>query len=275
MTKFMSTCAFLLCSIFSIIATTEAASKIKIIYGEARSGSLRQQKETAQRLRLLEFAEAYSSFSLPSKLTVTAEECDHANAYYNSVTRTVTICYELMRHLEQVAFKDYPRPRERAQAEMVIEGALKFILAHEVSHALIDVLQLRFTGREEDVADQIATIGAIASGVSTSFLAGALWFFDTANTDLSEQAFADEHSFQKQRLYNVMCWAYGKDEQKYKHLESSLGSRATHCHGEYEIMREGIGSLLGPHVDLNALNELRRQGGLPPLQPSAQRFTLP
>ena len=139
-----------------------------------------------------------------------------------------------------------------------------FVLYHELGHALIDLLHLDYAGREEDVADQVATsmILGLPPANAKLVLSGVLWFFEKRDSIISDDVLADEHLLDKQRYYNVMCWAYGRDTQEYAYLKSSLRGRADRCGEEDKKMAGGLLALFGPHFNSAALNDFYRERGI-------------
>ncbi len=157
------------------------------------------------------------------------------------------------------------------QEDYVVSAVLDFFIYHEAGHAIIDLWQLPITGREEDAADQFATL---------VLLSGTGWFTDHSSplTDAElEKAlaaadfwgllrtpfkilaampdsaayvqppfFSDEHSMYEQRYYNTLCWLYGAQPDRLGFLvdwNSSVDrgllprERARRCSAEYEQMR--------------------------------------
>ena len=92
-----------------------------------------------------------------------------------------------------------------------MDGAATFILMHEVGHALVDVLDLPITGREEDAVDQLAAMMLINTGDkgATAALNGVRAIQPGQNAIYDNSDFADEHSLGPQRLFNIACWIYG------------------------------------------------------------------
>jgi Putative metallopeptidase len=94
-----------------------------------------------------------------------------------------------------------------------------FVFYHEMGHALVDVLRLPITGKEEDAVDQLSTLILAESDDQgegeDAALNGAIWFFLTGSeNEITESAFADEHSLGQQRFYNIACWVYGKKSRE-------------------------------------------------------------
>lgn len=174
------------------------------------------------------------------------------NAWYNGETHEVTMCYELMAKSESL-FKDDEKTQEELDEAVV--GSTAWTLYHEIGHAMIDVLQINLTGKNEDAADQISTyilLDGTEDGEKAA-LSGAEDFYREAGEDnsLGETQFADTHSLSKQRFYNVTCWVYGTDPEKYGYLTQKyegMGPRADYCKDEYETMVKSWQTHLNPYL---------------------------
>src|SRR5829696_6528497 len=107
-------------------------------------------------------------------------------------------------------------------------GPLTDVFLHEASHALFDMLSIPILGREEDAADQLAAyyVLQLSNDVKRKLILGNAWAYATqlnvrAARDLHRRrlevarhiTFADEHGTPAQRLYNILCIAYGSDKQ--------------------------------------------------------------
>lgn len=193
---------------------------------------------------------------LPTDLTITFTECGVVNAFYEPSTRRIKICYELYEHFI-VLFLPYVKSEK--ELAKTVEGALNFVLIHELGHALTDVLNLPITGKEEDAVDQLATfILAIADDQNEgTALQGAFWFSLEARQrgpTVGQSAFADEHSLNEQRYFNIVCWLYGQNRQLYQGLvdEGFLPiERAQRCPGEYAKIAKSWSTLLAPYTKNN------------------------
>ena len=124
-------------------------------------------------------------------------------------------------------------------------------MMHEVGHALVDVLDLPITGREEDVADQLAVYVLVRGGEKGAQAAVAgVSALQPSSNEFDATALADEHSLGPVRLYNVMCWIYGSDPVKYSQLVeggSLPEERAVRCPGEWDRMAKAWQRLLAPY----------------------------
>jgi hypothetical protein len=177
---------------------------------------------------------------------IAGSECMEPNAYYRPEARRVTLCYELLADLSR-------RFRGSPQADLLAAGTTAFVLLHEVGHALIHVLDLPTTGREEDAVDQLATLLMLGEGPVGDSLAfaAAAWFLQSAQrTRIDPLAFADEHGLDAQRVYSILCWVHGRDPTRYPEIvrEGWLPAlRAERCPAEYARISRSWTRLLAPY----------------------------
>lgn len=244
-------------------STPADATNVVIEYREAKSTDLKKIRTTLIEARLLEnYATALKSGVYPfqNTLTLVTDQCGREMAYYRSKTKTITLCYEIVRRVIEKAEKENGGTDQ--MRELFWGGAISFVLLHEIGHALFDLLNLDFVGHEEDVADQFATDLALSGTLEIQkwVIIGGMWFFERkGNEPYSKEEFANEHSLDEQRYYNVMCWAYGKDSSQYAFLKKFLtDDRAPGCGDEYKKMRKGlialgrqVGGLQGMSAETN------------------------
>ena len=204
---------------------------------------------------------------LKGPLVLAADTCGESNAFYDPDARRVLLCVEMVEEVEGF-YADFVRDTlyTASEAEEAIEGALRFSVNHEVAHALIDRLDLPVTGREEDAADQLATLllddGTDAGGQAA--LDGAEFFYEEP-VSLDSLFYWDEHVFGAQRFYNIACWVYGRDPDGRAVLveEGDLPEeRAEICADEYARMVHAWLTLLGPVLRRGAREKWARAGGL-------------
>jgi hypothetical protein len=194
------------------------------------------------------------TFRLPRRLTLTLDACGGVpNAFYEADGRRIRLCIELVDAITALYARSAQRGAFHAgDVDGAVANALRFVLFHEAGHALVHVLDLPITGREEDVADQLATL-MLDDGTEAGALA-ALSGAQTLNVEPVDPARApywDEHGLGPQRFYNVVCWVYGRDPEARRALVSGNvlpAGRAARCPGEYERMWAGWRSLLGSRL---------------------------
>jgi hypothetical protein len=189
---------------------------------------------------------------LPYDLTVVGKQCGEANAWYKSEERKIIICYEEPAATAKL-LQGAGKPKKKADALAL--GDLIHTFYHELGHALIDVLKLPAVGREEDAADQFATLTLLRSGeqgeIAAQIAAMQFLLSHKQNRKAGEPlAYWDEHSFSKQRYYDILCLIYGKDPDKYDDLvpKKLPQARADQCPAEYERLNGAWAALLAPHL---------------------------
>jgi hypothetical protein len=130
----------------------------------------------------------------------------------------------------------------RRDAIQFVVGNLLFVLLHEVGHVLISEMGLPVLGREEDAADTFATISMIwmKNAFSERVLAEAAkgWFYSDRRDRLKKVpvVFYDEHSLDRQRAYQIVCYMVGSDPKKFADLAEETGlpeDRQNTCQADF------------------------------------------
>lgn len=196
-----------------------------------------------------------NTLSLPEDVNIEFLECGIENAYYDPNVKTITLCYELVQRYTEALGSD-----DGSMETAALHAGL-FTLFHELGHALIDVLELPITGREEDAADEFAAIMLLWSEQEEAALSGAQQFsVDAAEWEAAP--YWGEHGTDMQRYYNIACYVYGSDSDRWSHLitnETLPQERADLCEEDYWRKSNSWTKLLNPYLkqqmELTALNE--------------------
>lgn len=247
-------------------STTAAAAtaKVEVTYLSADSlaaeNGLLKLKEWHY---LEEMAEAIqSSVRLPKPLKLVGQPCGTANALYVPDEQSIVICYELVdlivRQAEKAKELGSRKKLPEEQRALLALGAVTFVTFHEMGHALIDVLDLPITGREEDVADQIATFLSLYDLKDEEdhewalwTVVGGSWFFDMQSQQQQFSSLAGEHALDAQRVYNIACWTYGSNPRRYANLVpwfKGASDRLLGCEAEHAKMHRALTKLIGPSL---------------------------
>ena len=223
-----------------------AAGRFRVAYGPVRDTVFRQWQADFRQEHFLEDIAAWMNdyVRVPKDVTLTFAECGESNSFYEPRDRTVTVCFELVDELDQIFARD-------ADRDQAVEDALLFTTLHEVGHALVNVLDLPITGREEDAVDQLASVILIdgADGGDEAAINGVRGLPD--DDQLDDLAFSDEHALNGQRFYNVLCLVYGQNPDAYAGWtrDGTLPpERAERCPEEYEQTRASWDRLLAPYL---------------------------
>jgi hypothetical protein len=143
---------------------------------------------------------------------------------------------------------------------------------HEFAHALFDMLQVPVLGREEDAADQVSAYIMLNLGKAEArrLIWGTSYAYkteaETATAPPAVKQFADAHGTPAQRLYNLLCIAYGADAQLFGDMveEAHLPEERTeNCKDEYRQVAHAYEKLIGPHIDQALAKRLFDKSWLP------------
>ena len=186
-------------------------------------------------------------YKLPVGIDILHEKCGFENAYWDG--ESITMCYEM----EAVVVDIWLNGLDGSDEE-VLEASLitwVFILYHELGHGLIDVYGLPIPGNEEDAADSFSAVALIDAGAPDAVVYAAIFWLMLEEQYGGELNFADEHSMNMQRFYNLLCWVYGSDPREYDYLVEyfpDLASRIEggRCEAEYEQQSDSWHELAAP-----------------------------
>lgn len=195
------------------------------------------------------------SYKLPYDVFVLLSECPPdigANAYYDPITKQIILCYQL---IEQFGNQLYPYAQSNQELHTFVQDAIYETFLHEVGHAFIDIYDLPLIGKEEDAADQLATIVLLQGGdegADALFAVATTWLEASKQTsDMSQLPMWDVHSLDQQRFYNILCFVYGKDPLRYASLVNDgylPEERAVYCESEYDKISKSWYALLSPYL---------------------------
>lgn len=118
--------------------------------------------------------------------------------------------------------------RDSVSLQQFVNGTLRFVLLHEVGHALVDLYDMPVLGREEDAADRFATWWLSPDGQEdgTDAIAAVEWWLasgQASEADRDELHWWDEHGIDEQRGFQIACLLYGADPQTMGPLAGRLG----------------------------------------------------
>ena len=214
---------------------------------------------------LEQYAEAVKVFRLPRTLTLKFAGCDgESNAFYLDTTKSVIFCYELLADIHSDARKVIAKHPHLSSRDAV-DGPTTFFTLHEIGHAVFDLLEIPVFGKEEDAADIFATVALIHLDpeFALRMISGAAWAFQAdVRRHLDASDFADTHSLDSQRYYEILCLAYGSNADVYA-TAVKVGKlppeRAARCGTEYRKALYAFEKLLSPSTDVRQLDRVIMQ----------------
>jgi len=269
------------------VARTNQPGRVKIQYVAPNSADLQEIYGRAKDRRYLEkVQETLSPLRLPEDLTVKTTECGMINAWYRRENSgpTVTICYELLKHISQSLPKQ-TTPSGITPSDAATGQALWLVL-HEVGHAAFDMFDIPLFGHEEDAADDFATYIMLqfGKGQARPLIGGAAWAWRAyvadyrTNPVIREQlaGFASNHGQPQERFYDLMCLAYGADPVTFADLTDDgflPPTRSPNCKYEYKTLTNAFHKEIRPHIDREMAQRVMDTSWLPAPQsmPTAQK----
>ena len=186
-----------------------------------------------------------------------------SNAWYEDAV--VTVCYEYLDELWKSA-NSSARPAAISRDDAFL-GPFVDVFLHEASHAIFDLFKIPLLGREEDAADQVAAylVLQFPKEEKRKLILGNAYSYARilkvrSGRDLSRRrlgfgrhiTFADEHGTPAQRLFNLLCVAYGSDKELFADVVAKgylPKERMETCEDEYQQIHFAYRRLVAPHVD--------------------------
>jgi hypothetical protein len=237
-------------------------NQFDVEYVEPKNPAHRPIYDMLKEQRILEKFQAFlAPVKLPIRITLKVEGCDGvANATFWD--DAIKVCYEYFEYIWNQTPKMATRGLSPKDAMI---GPTVDVFLHEAGHAVLEVLDIPFFGREEEAADYFATYlllqfckdDARRLILGASFISGREAMEDQGKTP-ELRLLADTHSLPAQRHFNRWCMAYGADPVLFADA-ISFGmlpkSRAKHCRYEYQTNEYAFKKLIAPYID----EELKKQ----------------
>jgi hypothetical protein len=204
--------------------------------------------------------------------------CDGvSNAWYqkpvsgSSNLPTVSVCYEYLAEIQQ-SLPPETTPTGITPMDAMV-GQFFYVFAHEMGHAMFDVLGVPVFGREEDAADNFATYVMLRFGdeEARALISGAAYshkkYVQGTQVTVPLAAFSDAHGAAAQRFYNLLCTAYGSDSTRFADFVENdylPKSRAGSCKREYDTTTAfAFRELISPHVDKELAKQVLGKNWIP------------
>ena len=273
----------LLCLPAHAEAKTKAQLKndrFRVAYVQPKNPEHQALYEELKAARVLEKFRSYLSFiRLPRVLRLRLEGCDGSdNAWYDTEDFSITVCYEYLQRVRDIAPKETTPDGVTAHSALV--GPMLEVFLHEVGHALFHQLQIPILGREEDAADQLAAFLLLHfdKRAARDAVLGVAWMYayDIKRAEVKPSSFAGVHALDAQRFYNLLCLAYGAEPELFRDLVEKKylpERRAGNCEDEYGQVAYALQTLMGPYIDVRKRDQVlakRWLGGKLRLKTSAE-----
>lgn len=212
-----------------------------------KSVSLRADSEAKVRAMVLRLNQ---SIDLPVDIAISFENCRETEVYYDDQNHHVTICHEWLDEMQHMVSR---RTSDKSLIRESVESLVIAVFLHESAHALIDILHVPVTGREEDAADQFSTLVLMGQpdGARKAMQVAHTYKILSQDSLREPPAYWDEHSLDAQRYYDTLCMIYGRDPKQNANLLTSdrlPDERAEICEKDYQRIETAWKTLLKPYA---------------------------
>lgn len=241
-----------------------AVPMFEYVYAPPQSPGLQQihvRVRDAGLLRRLPEVQALDGlFVLPRRLRYVTAECGEFGSFYRPAEAEVVLCYETLRTLyERGQAQQRDGGLDDGHAFRYVLANIRFIVLHETGHALVHLLDLPVTGRQEDAVDQLAAILMLRfagldetpAQVIGNLRMAADWLLSRSTGAYNLDAYADEHALGEQRYFNLQCLIYGTDPAAFAGIVDAgdlTPARARGCARETRLATRAWLRLLLPHL---------------------------
>ena len=245
-----------------------ATDRVVIAYVEPADKAHRPLYDMLKQHQVLEkVRDVLARIRWPRALRLELKGCNgDSNAWYEDAT--VTVCYEYLSDMWKAA-NSHRRPAYISREDAFM-GPLVDTFLHESGHAMFDLLKVPLLGREEDAADYVAAylVLQLPKEMKKKLILGGAYSYASelkvrSARDLTRPrlgfgrhiTYADEHGTPAQRLYNLLCVAYGSDKELFGDVVEKgylPKDRAEMCEDEYRQIDYGWRQLIAPHIDKGA-----------------------
>lgn len=229
-----------------------------LAYEPAKTDALKPIEQMLREAQLFDVTvdELNETLGLPTDLEIVFLECGTVNAFYSSDETRILMCYELVQFFAEQFAALYEKEEE---IENAVADSTIFVFHHELGHALVHLLEIPITGKEEDAVDDLATLvllheweGGADSALNAAesfYMIGEAQETSPDETAVEQLPYYDEHSLGKQRYYQIACIVYGSNPEEHAHLvgDALPEERAVRCPSEYQQKATSWERLLADH----------------------------
>ncbi|MDX6581832.1 MAG: hypothetical protein QOI10_1016 [Solirubrobacterales bacterium] len=195
-----------------------------------------------------------NAFQLPKPLLVRGVNGFGGGPFFNPKDNSITYQYGFVTLVYNTITQLHPdwTPKQVGSAVGAVDS---FILAHEFTHALIHDFKLPVLGREEDAADDLATLILIKADGGDQYVADAAQFWAALSQRQAVPQvtdYADVHSLDLQRSFEMLCELAGSSKTAFAEVQSLNAlpaARLATCPAEYKQKVKSFEQVLEPHVE--------------------------
>lgn len=220
--------------------------QLLLIFEDSSVSAHQDIREVLSSSQYLKDAVSYFSenLELPKDIPLRFKDCGDVNAYYFPDEVAISMCYELLIKMAELE-------ADVSKEDRYLNATLATLL-HELGHALAHQLELPITGKEEDAVDEFAVLALLKLNDEAGLEAGIYQFKSYADQiSPEEQIYWDAHSLDAQRMYDMICIAYGSNPTAYAEVAQNTGlpdERLALCELEYQDALYAWNTILEPYL---------------------------
>lgn len=223
---------------------------LKVVYSPPKNSTSKLWESAIQKGQFYENAARRLNNYLywPRDVLIVIGEIGTANCFYSPGQHRIYMGYEMYDYLF-AAFRTVENDQEALTHTFL---AMDFFFYHEMGHCLVGELNLPITGREEDAADDLASVSLAEGGKyggEVAFAAAQFFEIMSRGVDVKKLPFWDEHSLDAQRFYNILNVFYGSNPNRYIFLEKVVPARRlARGESEYKHKSRSWDRILNQHL---------------------------
>ena len=229
-----------------------AAGELRVTWEKPASKSDQLGYETLKASETELLAETLAkTFQLRDPLTVEGVNGTGQGPSYDSEDNSITLPYGFAAVVSEAVVASNSLAKKREQRERVA-AVNDLIFEHQLGHALTTAYELPVSGKEEDTADEIATILLLKEKTGAQYGADAAIFlanFSNAQKPPVLGDYVNAHALDLEHALKILCWVAGSSKQALKEVAGIGAIGVGNCPQEFEQVSDGVTQELSTHLE--------------------------
>ena len=237
------------------MAASAPIHRFRVVYVKPRNKAEATIQSLVKLSRLTDVMAALSRrFILPRDVTVVVTPGPNG-PHYDPAKNVIVFNDDFSALVLNVFSSEYPRISQY-RLGVLFASVEYFVLFHEIGHAFVRMYDLPILGKEEDAVDAISTVFMtefVRNGGQVALAAADLFgYLGSRHGKYGTVDFANEHSLDLQRMYDIACLVYGSDEKKWARVGAFIpAERRARCTDEWRQKEHAFRVLLRSHIRPN------------------------
>jgi hypothetical protein len=236
----------------AVTTASAPVHRFRVVYVKPKNREEATIQSLVKLSRLSDVMAALSQrFILPRDVTIVVTPGSQG-PYYDPAKSAIVFNDDFSALVFDVFSREYPKISQYDLGVLFAEVEY-FVLFHEIGHAFVRMYDLPILGKEEDAVDAISTVFMtefVRNGGQIALAAADLFgYLGSHHGRYGTVDFANEHSLDLQRMYDIACLVYGSDEKKWARVGAFIpAERRARCAGEWQQKLHAFRVLLRPHI---------------------------